>query len=30
VLGLPERRGPAPEARSHYAELGVDDGSGPQ
>ncbi len=24
VLGLPERRGPAPEARSHYEELGVD------
>jgi ribosome-associated heat shock protein Hsp15 len=24
VLGLPERRGPAPEARTHYQELGVD------
>ena len=24
VLGLPERRGPAPEARTHYEELGVD------
>jgi len=25
VLGLPERRGPAPEARTHYEELGVDE-----
>ena len=24
VLGLPQRRGPAPEARTHYEELGVD------
>ena len=24
VLGLPARRGPAPEARTHYEELGVD------
>ena len=24
VLGLPLRRGPAPEARGHYEELGVD------
>ena len=24
VLGLPDRRGPAPEARTHYEELGVD------
>ena len=28
VLSLPERRGPAPEARTCYAELGVD-GKGP-
>jgi ribosome-associated heat shock protein Hsp15 len=26
VLALPERRGPAPEARTCYEELGVDDG----
>ena len=26
VLDLPVRRGPAPEARACYAELGVDDG----
>jgi ribosome-associated heat shock protein Hsp15 len=26
VLCLPERRGPAPEARACYEELGVDDG----
>lgn len=26
VLGLPERRGPAPEARTCYEELGVDGG----
>ena len=25
VLGLPERRGPATEARTHYEELGVDE-----
>jgi ribosome-associated heat shock protein Hsp15 len=25
VLSLPERRGPAAEARTHYQELGVDD-----
>jgi len=25
VLSLPERRGPAIEARTHYEELGVDD-----
>ena len=24
VLALPSRRGPAPEARTHYEELGVD------
>ncbi|HEU5483138.1 MAG TPA: S4 domain-containing protein [Sphingomicrobium sp.] len=24
VVSLPSRRGPAPEARSHYEELGVD------
>ena len=24
VLALPSRRGPAPEARAHYEELGVD------
>ena len=33
VLGLPERRGPAPEARSFYEEItegtGVDGGNGP-
>lgn len=28
VLALPERRGPAPEARACYEELGVDDGGG--
>ncbi len=28
VLGLPDRRGPAPEARAAYEELGVDDGTG--
>jgi len=27
VLALPERRGPAPEARSCYEELGIDEGS---
>lgn len=27
VLCLPERRGPAPEARACYQELGVDEGS---
>jgi ribosome-associated heat shock protein Hsp15 len=26
VLALPERRGPASEARSHYEELGIDEG----
>jgi ribosome-associated heat shock protein Hsp15 len=26
VLALPQRRGPAPEARTCYEELGVDDG----
>ena len=26
VLGLPERRGPASEARACYEELGVDEG----
>ena len=26
VLGLPERRGPAPEARACYEELGIDEG----
>ena len=26
VLALPERRGPAPEARTCYEELGVDEG----
>ncbi len=26
ILSLPQRRGPAAEARSHYAELGVDGG----
>jgi ribosome-associated heat shock protein Hsp15 len=25
VLSLPERRGPAPEARGHYEELGIDE-----
>ena len=25
VLGLPDRRGPAPEARACYRELGIDD-----
>jgi len=33
VLGLPDRRGPAPEARTFYEEIaegaGVDGGSGP-
>lgn len=29
VLALPLRRGPAPEARTCYEELGVDDGLGP-
>jgi ribosome-associated heat shock protein Hsp15 len=29
VLGLPERRGPAAEARTHYEEVIVDDGPGP-
>lgn len=29
VLGLPERRGPAAEARSCYAELGVDGETAP-
>ena len=29
VLALPARRGPAPEARGCYEELGVDDGDGP-
>lgn len=28
VLALPDRRGPAPEARTAYEELGVDEGSG--
>lgn len=28
VIALPERRGPAPEARACYEELGVDDGTG--
>ncbi|WP_300973354.1 RNA-binding S4 domain-containing protein [Sphingomonas sp. LHG3406-1] len=28
VLALPARRGPAPEARACYEELGVDDGFG--
>jgi len=28
VLALPLRRGPAPEARACYEELGVDDGGG--
>ena len=28
VLSLPARRGPAPEARACYEELGVDDGGG--
>jgi len=27
VLALPERRGPAPEARLCYEELGIDEGS---
>lgn len=27
VLNLPERRGPAPEARACYEELGIDDAS---
>jgi ribosome-associated heat shock protein Hsp15 len=27
VLGLPERRGPASEAREFYEELGIDEGS---
>jgi ribosome-associated heat shock protein Hsp15 len=27
VLALPERRGPAPEARTCYEELGIDEGS---
>jgi ribosome-associated heat shock protein Hsp15 len=27
VLALPERRGPAPEARACYEELGIDEGS---
>jgi len=29
VLALPERRGPAPEARMHYEELGVDETNPP-
>ena len=29
VLALPERRGPATEARSCYEELGIDEGSAP-
>jgi ribosome-associated heat shock protein Hsp15 len=29
VVALPLRRGPAPEARACYEELGVDDGLGP-
>ena len=29
VLALPERRGPAPEARACYQEVGVDDGAAP-
>ena len=29
VLSLPTRRGPAPEARACYEELGVDDGAAP-
>jgi ribosome-associated heat shock protein Hsp15 len=29
VLAMPVRRGPAPEARACYEELGVDDGLGP-
>ncbi|QIK78949.1 RNA-binding S4 domain-containing protein [Sphingomonas piscis] len=29
VLGLPERRGPATEARTHYEELGVDETNPP-
>jgi ribosome-associated heat shock protein Hsp15 len=29
VLALPLRRGPAPEARACYEELGVDGGDGP-
>ena len=28
VLSLPTRRGPSPEARACYEELGVDDGGG--
>ena len=27
VLALPERRGPAPEARASYEELGIDEGT---
>jgi ribosome-associated heat shock protein Hsp15 len=27
VLGLPDRRGPSPEARTFYEELGIDAGS---
>lgn len=29
VLSLPQRRGPAPEARACYEELGVDEPDGP-
>ena len=29
VLALPQRRGPAPEARACYEELGIDEGSAP-
>ena len=29
VLSLPERRGPAPEARTHYEEVGIDEGGAP-
>jgi len=29
VLALPERRGPAAEARRFYEELGIDEGSAP-
>jgi ribosome-associated heat shock protein Hsp15 len=28
VLSVPHRRGPAPEARTCYEELGIDDGGG--
>ena len=29
VLGLPDRRGPAPEARTYYEELGIDAANAP-